>query len=184
MSLTPSNMMPLGTYAPAFSLPDVRTGETVSLPDIASDKATVVAFICNHCPYVIHIIDSLSTFARTYAQQGVAFVAISSNDVDTYPDDSPEKMREFAQENDFSFPYLHDATQEVAKAYDAACTPDFFVFDSELKCVYRGRYDAASPGNDAPVDGCDLAAALDDTLAGRPVAGEQKPSMGCNIKWK
>jgi peroxiredoxin len=184
MSLTPSNMMPLGTFAPAFSLPDVRTGETVSLTDITSDKATVVAFICNHCPYVIHIIDSLSEFAKTYAQQGVSFVAICSNDMATYPDDSPEKMAEFARENALTFPYLHDDSQEVAKAYDAACTPDFFVFDGDLKCVYRGRYDASSPGKDVKVDGSDLAAALDDTLAGRPVTGEQKPSMGCNIKWK
>ena len=184
MALTPSNMMPLGASAPFFNLPDVISSSNKSLVGVASDQATVVMFICNHCPYVVHIMDVLVAFAKQYQAQGVGFVAISSNDIDNYPLDGPQKMKALAQEKDFTFPYLYDESQSVAKAYDAACTPDFYVFDGQLRCVYRGRFDDATPGNDVPVTGSDLGAALDAILAGEPVSDQQKPSMGCNIKWK
>ena len=184
MSLTPSNMLPLGTPAPDFSLPDTLSGEQVSLSDVASNRATVVMFICNHCPYVIHIIDQLVAMAKAYQEQGVSFVAISSNDVENYPQDAPDKMAQYAQQQGFSFPYLYDASQAVAKAYGAACTPDFYVFGPDLTCAYRGRFDAATPGNNEPVTGQDLAQALDAILAGKSVPADQQiPSMGCNIKW-
>lgn len=184
MSLTPSTMLPLGTVAPSFSLPDVVSGQRLSLEALQSDKATVVMFICNHCPYVQHVIDKVVEVADTYQKKGVTFIAINANDVENYPDDSPEKMKENAATHHFSFPYLFDETQTVAKAYHAACTPDFFIFDHEMACVYRGQFDGARPGNQVPVTGEDLSEALDQILANKPVSQEQKPSMGCNIKWK
>lgn len=185
MSLTPSTMMPLGTRAPDFTLPDTVSGKSVSLDDVRGEQATVVMFICNHCPYVVHIKEELARLADHYSSQGVGFVAISSNDVETHPDDSPDKMTEFARENGFRFPYLYDESQAVAKAYDAACTPDFFVFNDKLKCAYRGQLDASRPGNGVPVTGSDMRASLDSILEGDMIPEEaQTPSQGCNIKWK
>jgi peroxiredoxin len=183
MAATPSTMLPLGTPAPAFVLPDTR-GNQVSLEDFTDAKALLVMFICNHCPYVKHIRHELARLGHDYLARGVAIVAISANDVDNYPADSPSKMREEAEQADYRFPYLYDESQAVAKAYRAACTPDFFLFDSGQKLVYRGQLDDSRPGNDLPVTGRDLRAALDAVLAGQPVAEPQKPSIGCNIKWK
>ena len=184
MARTPSNMMPLGTRAPDFELPDTVSGRTLSLANLRSERATVIMFICNHCPYVKHIDPELVAISREYGDKGVSFVAISSNDVENYPDDAPDKMKEEAARVGYPFPYLYDGTQAVARAYDAACTPDFYVFDGDLVCVYRGRMDASTPRNDEPLTGADLRAALDAILAGEPVSGEQLPSMGCNIKWR
>ncbi len=184
MALTPSNMLPLGTPAPDFSLPDPLTGERVSLSHISNGRPLIVAFICNHCPYVVHVRDSFAALAAEYLAKGVATVAICSNDVTTHPDDAPEKMAELARQLDFSFPYLHDETQEVARAYDAACTPDFYLFDAGLRLVYRGQMDGSRPKNDVPNDGRDLRLALDALLAGEPIPTAQTPSMGCGIKWK
>ncbi len=184
MSLTLSAMMPLETKAPAFTLPDTVTGETKSLAELCSPQATVMMFICNHCPFVIHIEEELVNIAKQYQKQGVAFIAISANDVSSHPEDAPEKMRERAKERGYAFPYLYDETQEVARAYLAACTPDFYVFDGDLKCAYRGQLDDSRPGNHIPVTGRDLRASLDALLSGRQPAKEQKPSGGCNIKWK
>lgn len=184
MARTESNMMPLGTIAPAFDLPDTISGTNISLDQIRSDKGTVVMFICNHCPYVVHVKDKMVEIANAYAEKGIAFVAISSNDVENYPDDSPENMKGIADEWEFNFPYLYDESQEVAKAYDAACTPDFYVFDGDMKAVYRGRMDGATPGNNVPLTGQDLTNALDNLLAGSVIDENQIPSMGCNIKWK
>lgn len=185
MSLTPSTMLPLGTVAPDFTLEDTVSGQQQSLADLKSEVATVVIFMCNHCPFVVHIEDKLLEVARHYMGKGIAFIAISANDVITHPDDSPEKMHAHAIEKKFPFPYLYDETQEVAKAYQAACTPDLYIFDKHMKCTYRGRFDDATPGNDKPVTGADLAHALDLILAGKRVPeDEQHPSQGCNIKWK
>jgi peroxiredoxin len=184
MSLTPSNMLALGTIAPSFSLPDVVSANILTLAALKSDKATVVMFICNHCPYVQHIIDKVVRVAQSYQEQGVAFIAINSNDTINYPLDSPEKMREFSAAHHFTFPYLFDESQEVAKAYQAACTPDFFVFDANLSLVYRGRFDGATPGNKIEITGNELRDALDHLLRNEPINSEQKPSIGCNIKWK
>lgn len=185
MSLTPSNMMPLGTPAPDFALPDTVSGRTMSLADVRGDAATVVMFICNHCPYVKHVNPELVRMANDYLDRGVGLVAISANDVDNYPDDSPDKMKQVAAEQGYPFPYLYDETQSVAKAYDAACTPDFFVFDGDLKCAYRGQLDDSRPGNDKPVTGADLRAALDAVLNGESIPEDaQTPSQGCSIKWK
>lgn len=184
MSLTPSTMMPLGTPAPDFSLPDTVSGKTLSYSDVAGDRATVVMFICNHCPYVIHVNDELVRVANDYRERGVGFVAISANDVGSHPQDAPERMTQVAEELGYPFPYLYDESQETAKAYDAACTPDFFVFDNEQKCTYRGRLDGSTPGNDVPLTGEDLRGALDTILAGDQPGPDQKPSQGCNIKWK
>ena len=184
MALTPSNMLPLGTQAPDFDLLDTYSGKRLSLSGIKSDKSTVIMFICNHCPYVIHIQDEMVRLAHEYMDKGISFVAISSNDVENYPADGPDQMKELAAELKFNFPYLYDETQEVAKAYMAACTPDFYVFDKDLACVYRGRMDDSTPGNGKPVTGRDLRSALDALLLGSPIAEEQIPSMGCNIKWK
>lgn len=184
MARTPSNMIPLGTQAPDFTLPDTVSGNAMSLAELKGEKATVIMFICNHCPFVIHVNDELVKLANDYQAKGISFVAISSNDVANYPQDGPEKMKAHAQQVGYPFPYLYDETQEVAKAYDAACTPDFYVFDQELACVYRGQLDDARPGSPAPVNGKDLRNALEDTLAGKAVSGAQIPSMGCNIKWK
>jgi thiol-disulfide isomerase/thioredoxin len=181
---TPSVMIELGRIAPDFNLQDVISAKNIGLQEIRSHKATVVMFICNHCPYVKHIIDILVPISKEYSEKGISFVAISSNDVAQYPEDGPDKMRDLAIEKNFNFPYLYDETQEVAKAYDAACTPDFFVFDKNLACVYRGQFDDSRPKNTIPVTGKDLTKALDQILLGQPVDKDQKPSIGCNIKWK
>jgi len=184
MALTESNMMELGTKAPDFTLPDTVSGKSISFNDIKSEQATVVMFICNHCPYVIHVNPEIVRLAKDYQVKNVGFVAISSNDVNNYPQDGPKAMKELAAEQGYTFPYLYDESQEVAKAYDAACTPDFYVFDSEDKLVYRGRLDGSRPGNSIPLTGEDLRAALDAVLAGESVSEKQYPSAGCNIKWK
>jgi peroxiredoxin len=183
MAQTPSTMLPLGTSAPAFALPDTVSNRSLSLEQLKSDKATVVMFICNHCPFVKHVQKELVRLAHDYQPKGVAFIAISSNDAASYPDDAPDKMKQFATALGFPFPYLYDETQDVAKAYQAACTPDFFVFDPALRLAYRGQLDDSRPGNGKPVTGRDIRAALDALLAGKPVSPEQKPSIGCNIKW-
>ena len=183
MALTPSTMAPLGMSAPAFQLPDTD-GRMVSLADFAQAPAVLVAFICNHCPYVKHIRSAFAKLAKDYQVKGVAVIGISSNDVVTHPDDSPAKMKEEKANAGYTFPYLYDETQEVARAYHAACTPDFFVFDKARKLVYRGQLDSSRPGNDKPNDGADLRAALDATLAGQAPSEKQMPSIGCNIKWK
>jgi peroxiredoxin len=181
---TPSTMIPLGTKAPSFKLPDTVSGKTLSLEDLKSNTATVVMFISNHCPYVKHVRNELVKIAKEYQPKKINFIAICSNDAKSYPEDSPKRMKEVAIELGFPFPYLYDETQEVAKAYQAACTPDFYIFDKNLKCVYRGQMDDARPGNKMPVTGKDLSKALDNILAGKAVDPNQKPSMGCNIKWK
>ena len=183
MSVTPSTMSPLGVEAPDFELPDTA-GELVKLEDFDDAPALLVVFLCNHCPYVKHIRDELAEFAREYGEEGLAVVGISSNDVEQYPEDGPERMREVREEVGFPFPYLYDESQEVAKEYGAACTPDFFLFDEDRELVYRGQFDDSRPGNDVPVTGKDLRAAADRVLEGRPVPEDQAPSVGCNIKWK
>lgn len=184
MALTESNMISLGSPAADFSLPDTVSGKTLSLADVKGEKATVIIFSCNHCPFVIHVNDELVRLAADYQNKGVGFVAISSNDVENYPQDAPDKMTELAAEVGYPFPYLYDETQDVAKAYDAACTPDFYLYDADMKLAYRGRLDASRPGNDSPVNGADLRAAIDAVLSGSAVADKQYPSAGCNIKWK
>lgn len=184
MALTETIQLPLGFEAPAFSLTDVVTGAMVSLEGLKGERGTVVMFICNHCPYVIHVRQKLVEVARQYQPMGINFIAISSNDITRYPDDSPEKMKQLALEMDFPFPYLYDETQEVAKAYHAACTPDLSVFDASLACVYRGRLDDSTPGNGKQVTGNDLSKSLDALLRGDVPVEPQYPSMGCNIKWK
>jgi peroxiredoxin len=181
---TPSNMLPLGTRAPAFTLPDAVSGKLFPLEAMKGAKGTVLMFICNHCPFVKHINTGLVKAARDYQGKGIAFAAISSNDVAHYPDDSPDKMKAVAEHLGYPFPYLYDETQAVAKAYHAACTPDLYLFDANLACVYRGQFDNARPGNGEPVTGNDLRAAMDALLAGKAISAAQKPSMGCNIKWK
>ncbi len=184
MAMTPSTMaLPLGAPAPDFRLPD-PSGKTWSLDDFQDAKGFLVIFLCNHCPFVIHIREGLAGVAKEYQGKGIAVVGINSNDVKKYPDDRPEKMAEVAERIGFTFPYLFDETQDVAKAYRAACTPDFFLFDKSRKLVYRGQFDGSRPGNDVPVSGNDLKAALDAVVQGNPVPAEQKPSIGCNIKWK
>jgi peroxiredoxin len=179
-----STMRELGTSAPDFDLLDTVTGENVSLDSVKSDKATAVMFICNHCPYVKHVNEAVVKLSDEYSAKGVSFVGISANDVAEYPEDSPENMKEYAQKLGYKFPYLYDESQEVARAYGAACTPDFFVYDGDLKLAYRGRMDGSSPGNDIPNTGEDLRSALDAMLAGETPNPEQHPSMGCSIKWK
>ncbi len=183
MALTPSTMLPLGTTAPDFQLPDT-TGKIVSLADFKNAPALLVIFMCNHCPYVIHIRNGLAKFARDYAPKHAGIVGINANDVKNYPADSPAKMKEEVKSVGYIFPYLYDETQAVAKAYRAACTPDIFLFDQNRKLVYRGQFDDSRPGNGLPVTGKDLRAALDTVLAGKPVSENQKASIGCNIKWK
>ncbi len=183
MVQTPSTMLPLGTVAPDFSLPDTE-GRKVSLADFKDSKAMLVMFICNHCPYVKHVQSGLAALTREYGAKGVGIVGISSNDVENYPDDSPEQMKREKARAGYTFPYLYDATQRTAKDYHAACTPDFFVFDAGRKLVYRGQMDDSRPENGLPVTGRDLRAALDAALAGKPPLETQKPSIGCNIKWK
>ncbi|HWL51815.1 MAG TPA: thioredoxin family protein [Chthoniobacteraceae bacterium] len=182
MARTASTMLALGTPLPAFTLPDVTTGQPVSSETLGQGKALLVAFLCNHCPYVIHVREQLAAIARDYADQPVAFVGITSNDVENYPDDSPEATRELAAL--LGFPILYDESQEVAKTYTAACTPDFFLFNADHRLAYRGQLDSTRPRRDTPPTGNDLRAALDEMLAGKPVTVEQKPSVGCNIKWK
>ncbi len=184
MSLTPSTMLPLGTTAPDFRLPDTVSGKTIALADFAVAPALLVAFICNHCPFVEHIRAGLAQLGREYQVRGVAIVAISSNDVGTHPQDGPAKMAAEARTAGYTFPYLYDETQAVAKAYRAACTPDFFLFDTSRRLVYRGQLDDSRPGSRLPVTGADLRAAIEAVLAGKAASPNQKPSIGCNIKWK
>ncbi len=184
MTLTTSIMLPLGTIAPDFTLPDTLSGKIFSLKDLKSSKGTVVMFICNHCPFVRHVRAQVLSLAKAYQDKGISFISICSNDAETHPDDAPDKMGVVAKELGFTFPYLHDESQQVAKAYQAACTPDFYIFDGDMKCVYRGQLDGSRPGNAVPVSGSDVRAALDNLLAGHPIDSNQKPSIGCNIKWK
>lgn len=184
MALTASTMLPLGTKAPDFKLPDVVSGEMISLSTFAGKKALLVMFICKHCPFVKHVQDELANLGKDYVNRDLGIVAISSNDVNNYPDDAPEQLKAIAQELGFTFPLCYDETQETAKAYTAACTPDFFLFDADQRLVYRGQLDDSRPSNGKPVTGEDLRAALDPVLAGQSVNSEQKPSVGCNIKWK
>lgn len=184
MALTASSMMELGTTAPKFKLLDTVDGSIKSLLDLKGSKGTVIVFICNHCPYVIHVNEELVRTANDYRQVGFNFIAISSNDVVQYPQDGPELMKEVADKEDYSFPYLYDATQEVARAYDATCTPDFFLFDHGLKLVYRGQMDDSRPGNGVPQTGRSLREAMDAILGNKRITAHQKPSMGCSIKWK
>ncbi|MEA1875277.1 MAG: thioredoxin family protein [Bacteroidota bacterium] len=184
MALTESNSFPLGTVAPDFILPNTVSGKPVSLSDIRSDKGTVIMFICNHCPYVVLVNNELVSLAKEYQAKGISFAGISSNDAIRYSSDSPERMNEHAQKEGYTFPYLYDETQYVARAYDAACTPEFYVFDKDLKLVYHGQMDDARPSNGKPVNGKDLRRALDLLLAGKPIPKDQKPGIGCSIKWK
>lgn len=184
MARTPSNMMALGTPAPDFKLQDVVSGKYLSINDVIGENGLVVMFICVHCPYVIHLQEEIAFVAEKYQHKGIGFVAISSNDINGYPQDAPEFMKEQAEDQDFNFPYLFDEDQTVAKAYEAACTPEFYLFNNELKLVYRGRFDAASPGNTEPVTGDELRDAMDCLLNDEPISDDQHPSIGCNIKWK
>lgn len=186
MARTESTMLPIGTIAPVFILQDTVSGQLFSLNDLRSETATVVMFICNHCPYVLHVKDELVRLAKEYQAKGVTFVAISSNDAEQYPQDGPEVMKVFAQDSGFTFPYLYDKSQEVARAYEAACTPDFYVFDGALSLKYRGRLDESRPKTDnpKPVTGSDLRGALNAILVNQLVSEIQYPSIGCNIKWK
>lgn len=184
MALTPSTMLALGTSAPEFQLPDTVSGNAVSLDSFADKKGLLVMFICNHCPFVKHINDGLVHLGRDYANSDLGIVAINANDVDTHPDDSPDKMKANAENLGYVFPYCFDETQSVAKAYAAACTPDFFLFDGSRKLVYRGQLDGSRPGNEVAVTGKDLRAAISAVLAGSTVSHQQQPSVGCNIKWK
>lgn len=184
MARTPSNMLKLGTKAPDFNLLDTVSGKKLNLESLKGDKGTVIMFICNHCPFVIHVNPKITELANQYQQRGIKFVAISSNDIENYPQDSPELMKEKAKDEGYPFPYLYDETQEVAKSYDAACTPDFYLFDANLSLVYRGQLDDSRPENGLPLNGADLTNAMDALLDGKTVEGIQKPSIGCNIKWK
>lgn len=184
IKISPSEMVPLGTKAPAFELPEPLTGKVRTLDDLKSDRATLVMFICNHCPFVKHLEKALVKFTDEYLEKGVSIVAINSNDVQNYPDDSPEKMVELVKELGYKFPYLFDESQKVAMDYSAACTPDFFLYDKDLNLVYRGQFDDSRPGNGTDIDGADLRDAIDKVLSGEKPSENQKPSIGCNIKWK
>ena len=184
MSLTPSNMLPLGTEAPNFELWDSVSNSVKTLNKLKGSQGTLVLFICNHCPFVIHINEALVSIANDLENKGIGVVAISSNDVENYPQDGPEQMQLHAKKTNYPFPYLYDETQSVAKAYDAACTPDFFLFNADLKLVYRGQLDNSRPGNGLPVDGADLLHAVQSTIENKANTRPQKPSIGCNIKWK
>lgn len=184
MARTFSTMLPLGTKAPDFELPDVVSGKLVSLDNFADKRALLVMVICQHCPFVKHVQNELVILGKDYVEQGLGMVAISANDVSNHPDDSPENLKAMAQELGFNFPFCYDENQETTKAYTAACTPDFFLFDSDFKLTYRGQLDDSRPGNDIPVTGKDLRAAIEAVLGGKPVNSDQKPSLGCNIKWK
>ncbi|MDT8347142.1 MAG: thioredoxin family protein [Flavobacteriaceae bacterium] len=184
MARTESNMLPLGTKAPDFELLDVRTNKLRNFSKVKGKHGTVVMFICNHCPFVKHVLEEIVRLANDYTVQGFGFIAISSNDIINYPEDAPENMVKIAYQYHFPFPYLYDETQETAKAYDAACTPDFYLFDSESRLVYRGQLDDSRPGNRLQVTGRDLREAMDNILSNKPQRAVQKPSLGCNIKWK
>jgi peroxiredoxin len=184
MAKTFSTMLPLGTQAPDFQLQDVVSGNTIFLSTFIDKKALLVMFICQHCPYVQHVKEELARIGKDYSDKNLGIVAISANDITQHPDDAPDYLKKMAEELGFPFPYLYDETQETAKAYTAACTPDFFLFDEKRKLVYRGQLDASRPGNDIPVTGEDLRKAIDEVLADQPVSAEQKASMGCNIKWR
>ena len=184
MALTESTMMPLGTRAPDFSLPDTVSGVERTLSELAGEKGTLIMFLCNHCPYVKHVVSGIVSLANDFMPKGISVVAISSNDAMTYPQDGPDKMAEVARQHQFGFPYLYDESQETARAYQAACTPDFFLFDAQLGCFYRGRMDGSSPGNNIPNDGVDLRNALDALIIGESISADQIPSIGCNIKWR
>jgi len=184
MAMTASTMLPLGTVAPDFQLPDVVTGDTISLATFAGKPALLVIFLCRHCPFVKHVQQELARLGQDYGPRGVGIVAISANDVSGYPDDSPENLKQMAQEQEFTFSVVYDASQDVAKSYTAACTPDFFLFDGDRHLVYRGQLDDSRPSNGLPVTGQDLRAALDAVLANQTIPTDQKPSIGCNIKWK
>ena len=183
MSMTPSNMLPIGTKAPSFSLFDTVSGNLLNLDELKGKKGTVIMFLCNHCPFVIHVNTKLVSIANAYAEKDISFIAISSNDALNYPQDSPEKMKLHAQKEGYPFPYLYDESQEVAKAYDAACTPDIYFFDNALKLIYRGQLDDSRPGNGKPLTGIDLKEAIDCLIEGKENTETQKPSIGCNIKW-
>jgi thiol-disulfide isomerase/thioredoxin len=183
MAATETIQIPLGYKAPDFTLPDTVSGKEISLDELKGEHATAVMFICNHCPYVKHVNDELVRLANDYIPKGISFIAINSNDVENYPEDSPENMKMWAKKLGYPFPYLYDETQDAARAYFAACTPDFSIFDKELICVYRGQLDESRPGRGTP-DGRDIRAALDNILTGKAVASEQHPSVGCNIKWR
>ena len=184
MARTESAMLALGTFAPDFALPDVVRGKQITTQAAKGPKGLLVMFICRHCPFVKHLEKALAQLGRDYAEKEIGIVAISSNDAENYPDDAPESLAEQARDLGFTFPYLYDETQDVARAYDATCTPDFFLFDNSLKLVYRGQFDDSRPGNGIPIKGKDLHGAIDALLAGKPISSEQRPSIGCNIKWK
>lgn len=184
MAQTPSNMLPLGTIAPKFKLKDTNSNNFYTYDELRGEKGTLIMFICNHCPFVIHAIPEIVMIANDYRVQGIGIIAISSNDVEKYPQDSPELMTEFAFKNNFEFPYLYDESQQVAKDYDAACTPDFFLFDAQDKLYYRGQMDDSRPSNGIPLSGSDLRSAIDAVIYNRTLKTPQKPSIGCNIKWK
>lgn len=184
MARTSSTMLELGTQAPDFALTDVISGRQISLKNAQGSVATVIMFICNHCPYVKFVNKELTRLANDYQSKAVSFIAINANDIENYPDDSPDNMKKTATEHQYPFPYLFDETQEVAKAYKAACTPDFYVFNNELSLVYRGQLDDARPGGDKEPNGNSIRTALDNLISGKPVSVDQTPSLGCNIKWK
>lgn len=184
MARTPSTMTALGATAPDFQLPDTVSGNTIALQRVKGAVATLVMFICNHCPFVKHVNPELVKLANDYKDKGISFIAISSNDAVAYPEDGPGPMKQAAVSLQYPFPYLFDETQQVAKAYQAACTPDFFLYDQNLQLVYRGQLDDSRPGNDLPVTGSDIRASLDCLLNGQPVPAAQRPSIGCNIKWR
>ncbi len=184
MALIESNPFPTGTKAPDFNLLNTVTNKYLSLSEVKGEKGTVIQFICNHCPFVVHLNEELVKLANDYSSKGISFVAISSNSVKTHPQDGPEFMKEHAKQNNYPFPYLYDKTQEIATAYDAACTPDFYIFDADLKSVYHGQLDSSRPGNDIPVTGEDIRKSLDGLLSGADPMENQKPSIGCSIKWE
>lgn len=184
MARVHSTMVPLDSPVPEFVLPDTVSGKNITYADVKGDVATVIMFICNHCPFVVHVNPQLITLAEDYDSRGIRFLAISANDVRTHPDDAPDKMRERALALGYPFPYCYDESQKTARAFDAACTPDFFIYDRNDRLVYRGQLDESRPGNGLPVTGADIRRALDCLLAGKPVPAEQRPSMGCNVKWK
>ncbi len=184
MARTPSNMLPLGTEAPNFSLPDTISGQILSLKDVRGSRGTALFFICNHCPFVVHVNPILVAVTERYINEGIGFVGISSNDAVHYPQDGPQEMKRHAAQAGYAFPYLYDESQEIAKAYDAACTPDIYLFDHDNKLVYRGQLDSSRPGNGIISDGSDLSQAIDRLLASEDPMENQKPSIGCNIKWK
>ena len=184
MARTPTKQIPLGFKAPDFNLINIVTNQKESLADVKKENGLVVMFICNHCPFVVHVIDEIVNIANDYIQKGIGFVAISSNDIINYPDDSPVKMKLLAKEKKFPFSYLYDESQQTAKSYDAACTPDFSIFDANLECKYRGQMDGSRPGNNIPNNGEDMRKVLDYILLNKAIDFEQQPSIGCNIKWK